>query len=290
MKKLLFLLSFSLGLLIGVKGQELDIQGHRGARGLLPENTIIGFLRAIDEGVTTLEMDVVITKDKRVVLSHEPYMSPSICLDPVGGEIKSKDAHNIYQLTYEEVALYDCGISGNSRFPKQEKISTNKPLLEDLIDEVENYLKENNLPDVNYNIELKSSPKGDNLFHPGVEEFSDIVAGLLDSKLDKARYTIQCFDFRILRYWHEMYPEVTLVALVENVKGIESNLKDLGFIPSVYSPYHIMVNQKLVNECHDKSMKIIPWTVNKLDRMKKLVEMGVDGIITDYPDIAKSLK
>ena len=90
-------------------------------------------------------MDVVITKDKTVVVSHEPYMSPAICLDSAGNAIKDVQAHNIYELTYDEVALYDCGISGNDRFPKQEKVSTNKPLLEDVINTVESYLKTRNL-------------------------------------------------------------------------------------------------------------------------------------------------
>lgn len=286
-KHLLFLLLF---ISFSSAAQTLDIQGHRGARGLLPENSIIAFLRAIDEGVTTLEMDVVITKDKRVVVSHEPYMSPAICLDPAGNKIKDIKAHNIFELTYDEVAFYDCGISGNSRFPRQEEVSTNKPLLLDVIEEVEAYLQENKLPNVSYNIELKSSPKGDNVSHPGVEEFSDIVAGLLQAKLDNSRYTIQCFDFRVLRYWNERYSETTLVALVENARSLEANMEDLGFIPSVYSPNHLRVNQKLINDCHEKSMKIIPWTVNDLSRMEKLVEMGVDGIITDYPDLAKALK
>ncbi len=285
----LIVLLFSV-LAFSVQSQDLDIQGHRGARGLLPENTIIGFLRAIDEGVTTLEMDVVITEDKRVVVSHEPYMSPSICLDPKDRPIKDIEAHNIYNLSYSEVVMYDCGSLGNKNFPKQEKTPTNKPLLEEVINTVEFYLRENNLPNVAYNIELKSTPKGDNIFHPGVEEFSDIVAGLLSSKLDITRYTIQCFDFRVLRYWNKVYSDVTLVALVSNAKGLDKNLEDLGFVPSVYSPNHTLVSEKLVNDCHAKSMKVIPWTVNNLKRMEKLVEMGVDGIITDYPDIAKALK
>ncbi len=275
---------------LSIKAQTLDIQGHRGARGLLPENTIRGFLRAIDEGVTTLEMDVVITEDKQIVVSHEPYMSPAICLDPKARKIKSAKDYNIYQLTYSEVALFDCGILGNRRFPKQEKVSTNKPLLEEVINTVEFYLKENNLPNVAYNIELKSSASGDGIYHPGVDEFSDIVAGLLQEKLDNARYTIQCFDFRILKYWHERYPDTTLVALVENATKLEESLETLGFTPSVYSPNHSRLTAAIVKASHDRSMKVIPWTVNDLARMKKLVEMGVDGIITDYPDRAKALK
>ena len=237
-----------------MQAQKLDIQGHRGARGLLPENTIPAFIRAIDEGVTTLELDVVITKDKKVVLSHEPYMSASICSKPNGEAVTQEESKgfNIYEMTYDEVSLFDCGSRGNKRFPEQQKLMANKPLLSDLIDDVEAYLQEKKLPDVSYNIELKSSPKGDGVYHPGVESFSDIVYSLLESKLPKNRYTIQCFDFRVLRYWHEAYPDVTLVALVENKRGVEANLEALGFIPDIYSPYHVLLNKKVVDLCHEK--------------------------------------
>lgn len=273
------------------QAQKLDIQGHRGARGLLPENTIPAFIRAIDEGVTTLELDVVITKDKKVVLSHEPYMSAAICSKPNGEPVSQEESKlfNIYEMTYDEVSLFDCGSRGNKRFPEQEKLIVNKPLLSDLIDHVEAYLQQKKLPNVSYNIELKSSPKGDEVFHPGVETFSDIVFALLDSKLPKNRYTIQCFDFRILKYWHKVYPDVTLVALIENNKGVEANLETLGFVPDIYSPYHVLLNKKMVDLCHEKQMKVVPWTVNNRKRMEKLIEMGVDGIITDYPDRAKGL-
>lgn len=272
--------------------QKLDIQGHRGARGLMPENTIPAFLRAIDEGVTTLELDVVITKDKQVLVSHEPYMSSSICKKPDGSDVSSSESKNlnIYEMTFEQVSAYDCGSKGNARFPKQQKISVSKPLLSSLISEVEAYLKENSLPSVSYNIEIKSSPKGDDVYHPNVEEFSKIVFELLARTLPVSRYTIQSFDFRVLKYWHKSYPSVQLVALVENGKGVEANLKDLGFTPAVYSPYHILLNKEMVDFCHAKKMKVVPWTVNERSAMERLVKMGVDGIITDFPDRAKSLR
>ena len=102
---------------------KFDIQGHRGARGLEPENTIPAFILALDSGVTTLELDVVITKDKQVVVSHEPWISSSICLDTAGNAIPEKDEKklNIYQMTYDQVAKYDCGSKGNDKFPQQEK-------------------------------------------------------------------------------------------------------------------------------------------------------------------------
>ncbi|MBO3700865.1 glycerophosphodiester phosphodiesterase family protein [Roseivirga sp. E12] len=287
---------FSLSLLflsffLCVEGQELDIQGHRGSRGLMPENTIPAFIRAIDEGVTTLELDVVITKDKKVVVSHEAYMSSSICSKPDGTAVTDNESKelNIYQMTYEKVKAFDCGSRGNPRFSKQQKMAVAKPLLSTLITEVEAYLEEKNLPKVVFNIEIKSSPKGDDLYHPSVEEFSQLVFDLLNNRLSKDRFTIQSFDFRVLKYWNKAYPNVRLVALIENRRGVESNLKDLGFIPDVYSPYHILLNKEMVELCHSKNMKVIPWTVNELSAMKRLAQMGVDGIITDYPDRAKGL-
>jgi glycerophosphoryl diester phosphodiesterase len=277
---------------LSLKSQELDVQGHRGARGLVPENTIPAFIRALEEGVTTLELDVVITKDKRVVISHEPYMSASICSKPNGQPVTNSEMQqfNIYQMTYAEVSRFDCGIRGNSRFPEQQKMAVSKPLLVDMIKQVEDYLAEKGLPKIAYNIELKCTPKGDGISHPQVEEFADIVQTVLDQVLTNDRYTIQCFDFRVLKYYHQKYPDVDLVALVENMKGVKGNLKELGFVPEVYSPYHALLSRKDIELCHQEGMKVIPWTVNDRDRMEKLVNWGVDGIITDYPDRAKGLR
>lgn len=272
--------------------QDLDVQGHRGARGLLPENTIPAFIRAIDEGVKTLELDVVITKDKKVLVSHEPYMSASICSKPDGSSISAEEskALNIYEMTFEQIKSYDCGSKGNARFPKQKKMVVSKPLLSDLISEVEAYLQIKGLPKVAYNIELKSSAEGDDIFHPGIEEFSAIVNDLLMSSLPIERFNVQSFDFRMLKHWHKAYPKVRLAALVENGKGVEANLRELGFTPSIYSPYHILLNNEMVELCHKKKMKVIPWTVNERSAMERLVKMGVDGIITDFPDRAKDLR
>ncbi|MCE7994618.1 MAG: glycerophosphodiester phosphodiesterase [Roseivirga sp.] len=271
--------------------QTLDIQGHRGARGLLPENTIPAFLRALDEGVTTLELDVVITKDNQVVISHEPYMSGSICSKPDGSPVESDESQqlNIYQMTYEEVKAFDCGSRGNKRFPEQQKMTTVKPLLIDMIKAVEEYLVKNNLSKVGYNIELKSSPSREGVYHPQVNKFSDIVQRTIAAKLSKDRYTIQCFDFRVLQYFHKTYPEVSLVALVENRKGVKANIADLGFVPQMYSPNFRLISKKDIAYCHQRGMKVVPWTVNTVKNMQQLVEKGVDGIITDYPDRAKEL-
>ena len=275
-----------------MNAQELDIQGHRGARGLLPENTIPAFMRAIDLGVTTLELDVVITKDKKVVLSHEPYMSGGICSKPDGTPVDAKESKNlnIYEMTYEEVKAFDCGSRGNSRFPEQEKMKVSKPLLGELIDQVETYLKVNNKPKVNYNIEIKSSEKGDGVYHPEIPEFAKLVQEVISRHLPVERYTIQSFDFRALQYFHKTYPKVQLVVLIENTKSVKKNIENLGFTPEVYSPYFKLLSKKDIDYCHEQGMIVVPWTINTVKDMKELVEKGVDGIITDYPDRARELQ
>jgi glycerophosphoryl diester phosphodiesterase len=271
---------------------KFDVQGHRGSRGLLPENSIPGFLLALDSGVTTIELDVVITKDKHVVLSHEPWMSGDICQDSLGNVIQEKDEKkfNIYNLTYEQVKQFDCGSIGNKAFPRQTKTETTKPLLSDVIAAVEYHIKSYGSYEVDYNIEIKSSPAGDKKFHPSVDEFSDLVYKLLDEYLPLERVVIQSFDFRVLRYWHKKYPHVRLSLLVENTKSVEANLADLGFKPHVFSPYFKLLSKEKVQYLRSQKIRVIPWTVNEVSDMLSLKGMGVDGFITDYPDRARKYK
>ena len=268
-----------------------DIQGHRGCRGLMPENTIAAMLKAIDLGVTTLEMDVVISKDKKVVVSHEPWFESEITTKQDGSFINPGEAmqYNIYQMTYDEVVKYDVGMKPHPRFPRQQKIKAVKPLLSDLIDSVEDYLKKKNLKKVQYNIEVKCLPAGDNRFHPVPSEFVELLLALIKEKKIEDRVIIQSFDFRPLKYLHEKYPAIKTSMLIEDsdVNDFEGQLSRLGYTPEVYSPNYSLVNDELVKQCHDKSMKIIPWTVNDKKQIKKLQKMGVDGIITDYPDLFK---
>ncbi|MBL6446360.1 glycerophosphodiester phosphodiesterase [Fulvivirga sp. 29W222] len=269
--------------------QKADIQGHRGARGMMPENTIPAFKYALDHGVTTLELDVVITKDKQVVVSHEPWMSPEICLTPEGAEFKDDKKYNIYAMTYEEVKGFDCGYLNSTRFPQQQKLHVSKPLLSDVIKEVEKHIKSYTQYEVDYNIEIKSSREGDSKFHPEIEEFSDLVYQTIDQYLPMNRIVIQSFDFRVLQYWHEKYPQVRLAALVENTRSIRTNLANVGFKPYIYSPYFKLLSKSKVKELHNLGIKVIPWTVNKENEMKELLGWGIDGIITDYPNIASEL-
>lgn len=264
-----------------------DLQGHRGSRGLMPENTIPAMIKALDFGATTLELDLAVTKDGEVIVSHEPYMNYVICLNPEGEQIAAGDrSHNIFQMTFKEVLQYDCGTKIHTGFPEQVKFHVTKPRLEDLIDVVEKYVVDHDLPKPNYNIEIKSSPEGDGIYHPAPAEFSDLVFRLIDQKLDWKRVNIQSFDFRVLKYMHEIHPEVTLAMLVETAVKYSEQLRELGFQPQIYSPYFPELTKEIVTQLHQKGMKVIPWTVNTVEEMRNLLDMGVDGIITDYPNLA----
>lgn len=268
-----------------------DVEGHRGCRGLMPENTVPAMLKAIDLGVTTLEMDVVITKDNKVVVSHEPWFEPEITIKPDGSFIKPGEAmqNNIYQMNYEEVVKYDVGMKPYPRFPQQQKMKATKPLLSDLIDSVEAYLKKKNLPKVKYNIETKSLPPGDNRFHPVPSEFAELLMAVIKEKKIEDRIIVQSFDFRSLKYIHEKYPSIKTSMLIEDSDedDFDGQLTRLGYTPEYYSPNQTLVDDKLVKQCHDKGMKIVPWTVNEAKQIKQLKKLGVDGIITDYPDLFK---
>ena len=265
---------------------DFDIQGHRGARGIFPENSIPGFLHAVEAGVTTLELDVVISKDRKVVVSHEPWMSSHICSHPAGRPVKESEEKtlNLYQMDYHEIAGFDCGIRGNERFPEQKKMSTTKPLLSEVIHAVEKFIKAGSHEKVLYNIEIKSTPEGDEQYHPDPREFARLVYEEIVKWQIPERTVIQSFDYRPLQAMRQLDKMVNLSLLVENEKDLPTKLAKLGFTPDIYSPYYKLVDQGLVELAHENKMKIIPWTVNEPKEMERLIELGVDGIITDYPE------
>ncbi|MFT4786917.1 MAG: glycerophosphoryl diester phosphodiesterase [Cyclobacteriaceae bacterium] len=270
--------------------KKIDMQGHRGARGLMPENTIPGFIKALDLGVSTLEMDLAITKDGEVIVSHEPWISSEICQLEDGVDITNDSLGlNIYQMSYEQIKQYDCGTKPHLRFPNQQKMVVAKPRLRDVIETVEEYASKHLVKGFRYNIEIKSMPDGDEIFHPNPADFSVKVYQLLDSLLDIDRVTIQSFDFRVLQYYRQNYPQVELAVLIENKDSWQENIEKLGFVPAIFSPDFKTLDEQSILQLQAKGMKVIPWTVNEGKDIEDLISWGVDGIITDYPNIAVDL-
>jgi glycerophosphoryl diester phosphodiesterase len=268
-----------------------DKQGHRGCRGLMPENTIPAMIKALELGVTTLEMDAVITKDKQVLVSHEPFFSHEIATQRDGKPVNPSEEKNlnIYRMTYFETQQFDVGLKPHPRFLQQQKIPVKKPLLTDLIDSVEEHCRLQKLPLPFYNIETKSQPFTDNLFHPAPEEFVDLVMQVVNQKGIAERTIIQSFDFRTLHVLNKKYPLIKAAALVEDFdkRPIEVHFSELKFTPAIYSPHFSLVNAEMIRKCHARNIKVIPWTVNDKLKIEELRKMGVDGIITDYPDLFK---
>lgn len=272
-----------------------DKQGHRGCRGLMPENTIPAMLKALDLGVTTLEMDIAFTKDSVAILSHEPFFNHEISsvlvvnygtkYEPIP-EAKEKD-YNIYKMTFAETQQYDVGMKPHPRFPQQQKIAVHKPSLAALFDSVRNFMMTRRRPLPYFNIETKTQPATDNIYHPAPEAFVDMLMKVIDEKQVRDFVTIQSFDIRTLQYLYKKYPSVSTALLIEDYdkRTLAVQLKELGFTPSIYSPHYSLVTADLIKTCHQQNIKVIPWTVNDKAAIERLKAMGVDGIITDYPNL-----
>jgi glycerophosphoryl diester phosphodiesterase len=270
---------------------DFDIEGHRGCRGLMPENTIPAMMKALELGVTTLEMDAVITKDKQVILSHEPFFNHEITTGPDGKYVTEEDERNlnIYRMTYAQTQTYDVGLKPHPRFPNQRRLKATKPLLREVIDNVEAYHKLKGGPGVFYNIETKSNPATDNKYHPSPDEYVNTLMKVVHGAGITDRVIIQSFDFRTLQVMHKRYPTVKTAALIEDYdkRPLEEHLRTLGFMPTIYSPAYSLVTKELIEKCHERHIRVIPWTVNDKAAIEQLKGVGVDGIITDYPDLLK---
>ena len=267
----------------------IDFQAHRGGRGLMPENTIPAMLSVMDNKlVTTLEMDLAVTKDKQVVVSHDPILNPLITTKPDGTFIKANEFNDniIYQMNYAQLQKFDVGLKPHPVFPAQKKLAVFIPTLNDLIDSVES--KGDRIGrKMLYNIEIKSVDGKDIVEHPVPSEFVDLVVNLINKKNIISRTSIQSFDLRPLQVLHQKYPTVQTAYLVEGKEtgNVQLKIEQLGFTPTIYSPEFKYVTKEVVDYCHAQHMKIIPWTVNNKTEIEALIAMGVDGLITDYPNL-----
>jgi glycerophosphoryl diester phosphodiesterase len=264
-----------------------DREAHRGGRGLMPENTIPAMLNTIDLGIETLEMDTHITADGKVIISHDEFVNPLFSLDPGGKEIPKDDAkkYALYKMNYADIAKFDVGSKFYSLFPQQKKMKVSMPLLADLIDSVEHHIKATGKRHLFYNIETKSSAKDDGIYNPDPETFVKLLMDVIEQKKIMQWVVIQSFDKRTLQIIHKKYPNVRTSWLVSNKNTTADNMADLGFKPFIYSPAFKMVTADVVKECHEQGIKVVPWTPDTKEDIDALKALGVDGIITDYPNL-----
>jgi glycerophosphoryl diester phosphodiesterase len=268
--------------------KQIDWQGHRGCRGLMPENTIPAFLRALSyPEVQTLELDVVISADDRVIVSHEPWMSSEICQTKAGEELAEGEETRISlrSLTAAEIATYDCGQRPHPRFPQQAKRPAEKPTLLAVFAAVDRYCVQNDSPSPRYNIELKYEQKHEPKFVPNRETFVDLVLVDLAAWGKPELVTLQCFDPPTLAVIRDKAPAIQLAYLDEFPGDLKAKMDAIGFVPPIYSPYEIHTDAKIMAEARALNMLVVPWTVNTVERMQAMLDLDVDGIITDYPNL-----
>jgi len=215
-------------------------------------------------------------------------MSAKICSHPDGRNVTEDEERRlrIYAMSDDELAGFDCGSRVHPDFPRQQAMPVSKPLLGDVLQAVATHSPASARAPVRFNIEIKSRPEGDRVFHPEVREYANILYKVLQEYNIIERTTVQSFDPRALEAMHSIDPQVSTSLIISNSHGIRENLAQLSFVPDIYSPDYELVDEELIRAAHAQNIQVIPWTVNDADTMRKLLAWGVDGLITDYPDLA----
>lgn len=267
--------------------KQFTIQGHRGSRGYLPENTLESCYRAIELGADGLEIDVCVSKDNQIIVSHEPFMSRLICAFPDGKPVDTEGSLFLKNMTIADIQTFDCGSRGNARFRTQTPIKCFKPTLYELINGVNHFCEAKKLPYPFWNIEVKSHVKWYGRLVPTPQIFLKHLEGPL-SILPQNRFYISSFDPFFLRETRRQMPKIPLAFLTEHRETFPESCRRLGFLPTIYSPFHKNINAKMVKNAHARGVKIMTWTVNDRVEAEQLKRFGVDGIITDFPDLVAS--
>ncbi len=284
-----------------------DLQGHRGARGLRPENTLPAFAHALSLGVVTLEMDTAVTKDGVVVVSHDPELNPDVVRDPDGKYVTP--GTSIHSLSFAELQRYDVGrLRAGSmyalRYPEQQPVDgTRFPRLA----EVFALAKRSGNAAVRFNVETKIFPP-----RPALTLEPDAFAAALVAVIREAgmasRTTVQSFDWRTLKVVQKIAPEIETVALTSQQGGDDTIRKGQagpspwlagldvddfgGSVPRVvkasgvpvWSPNYNDLTEAAVQEAHALGLRVVPWTANDPADIARIVDWKVDGLISDYPD------
>jgi glycerophosphoryl diester phosphodiesterase len=283
-----------------------DLEGHRGARGLAPENTLAAFRRALDLGVTTLETDLGVTRDGVLVISHERFLNPDLVRTSDGRWLPERGPP-IHALTLAELARYDIGRTNPAtryaqQFPEQRAVDGERfPTLRELFDLV----KAHRTP-VRLNLETKLDPA-----HPedtvDPATFARLVVDAVRNAHLEDRVTVQSFDWRTLREVKKLAPSIATACLTSETSDSDNvlpsasgasawtagHLRDYGSsVPrlahaagcAIWSPLDRNVTPVAIGQAHALGLQVLPWTVNDPATMARLIDEGADGLITDYPD------
>ena len=298
-------------LLMNGRVMAFDIEAHRGGRALFPENTLPSFANALSMGVDTLELDVGVTRDSVLVVSHERGLNPDLARDPDGVYIAPPGIPFV-QLSLEQVWKYDVGqirpgSAYAAQFPDQRPVpGTRIPTLR----QVFRLVRKSGDSHVRLNIETKIDPNHPEE-SPEPERFVALLLDLLAAEKFSDRVTIQSFDWRTLRLVQKLAPAIPTVYLTQQ-KGAgatvfldKPSVWTAGFDPvdhggslpgaikaaggAIWSPYFGDVNAALISESHSLGLQVVVWTVNKPEDIARMIDLGVDGIISDHPETLRKV-
>ena len=255
-----------------------QIIGRQGCRGVMPGNTLPAFMHALKTGIDIIELDIMITRDGQLVVTDNPVLTSQHYYHP---EIKTEQL--VFDLSYEELKSYDCGKRFNNQFPFRRMVSSNIPLLKEVFSRIEKFILWNNARPMKYFIDVKTSPDTDNILHSKPEEIIVALTDILRSFNITRRCTVISTDVRPLQLMKRLNQQVKIGLKIENEESISDNISALGFIPEVFIPDYHSVSRDVLFTAQHLGMKVIPGGANELLDMNELINMGVDGLITDYP-------
>ena len=265
-----------------------EVHGHRGCRGLLPENTLAAFLHALALGVDVLELDVVISADQQVVVSHEPWLSARLGRGPAGERISPSQerSYNLYKLPYATIRHCTVGEWPHPDFTAQQASPGYRPLLREVLQATEAACQRLGRPPVGYSIEVKSMPEGDGIFHPAPVLFTELVLAEIQAAAVHLRTTLLSFDGRILQAARQVAPAQQVCLLSETDVSAASLFQQLGFVPELFGPDFRLLSRARVQALAAAypGLRLVPWTVNTEADLREVLTWGVAGITTDYPD------
>ncbi len=251
--------------------------GHRGCRGLYPENTLIGFNKAIALGVDGIEWDVVVNKDNQLIISHEPYIDSTYCTKKDGSKVNTKES-NIYKMSYDDLKMYDCGTKKNKNFPNQKNIAATKPTFKEAEKELIEFKGK-----ILFEIKSKSSHYGS--YQPYPKEYAKIIFTETENSPLINQMIFMSFDPTILNELKKLLPKSHYILLGYNpLISYTKLISYLNFKPFAVGLNYTISTSKTIESAHKDNIKVYAWTVNDREKAKQLIEKGIDGIITDYPN------
>ena len=275
-----------------------DLQGHRGARGKRPENTIPAFEYCIEHQMTTIELDTNVTKDKQLIVNHDTTVNGKICLYE-GGE--PAEFTPIKDLTVEQLKQLDCGSTGNVEFPEQIPVTGALLItLAEFFEFVRAYERDHALPrPILFNIETKF--RDDHTLEE-IYEAARLMVTAIEAAGMAARSTVQSFVTQVLPEIKKLNPGIKTSALFKPTVfqgfllklGFNANRNEIiqnaaAIAADIISPHYLYIDAGFVHRCHEKCIKVLPWVVNDARAMVRMLNCGVDGIISDYPDRLSSV-